>query len=508
MGKSSFGGVGMGGGGGVSSFGSAGTNKVGGDVSFGINKGGMGSTSQGFSSQSSLASHPSFGSDVGSSRPKSSSPGSSQQGFDSGGTMNMASSAQTSGYQVNNQGGLAIQTTPRETTRVMTGRERRSSFDSFSPIYDGGRIPASSTTSYSSSSSASSSSTSATTMTGRDRRASWGSISSTYDGGPTASSTTSYDSSFSAASSAVQTGSERRASWESYAPGSSYGTVGSPGGGEWSYPSGFGAAKSIPASSAFSPIYDGGSATLPTPSSSAPSTTMPLEKTYEEDTSSNYEVDTSASSTAMPMPQIYKEDEMLAEDTASKYEVDTVPMNTPARQSLPSNLSLQPIPGKGMGVIALEPISNGEYVGDYKGEVMSEEVKDRRYLPSLKDQQTEEDRQWVQSRLDRGQTVTGDYLYGISLPNPRGFLVSRMQKNDDQEANRIYVDAEDEYESLWTRFINHASPPNNNLKPHDLHESWNGEPRVWFVAKRDIEVGEELCFDYGDDYWLEGDDVA
>jgi SET domain-containing protein len=31
---------------------------------------------------------------------------------------------------------------------------------------------------------------------------------------------------------------------------------------------------------------------------------------------------------------------------------------------------------------------------------------------------------------------------------------------------------------------------------------------VWFVAKRDIEPGDEICFDYGDDYWLEGDDVV
>ena len=32
-----------------------------------------------------------------------------------------------------------------------------------------------------------------------------------------------------------------------------------------------------------------------------------------------------------------------------------------------------------------------------------------------------------------------------------------------------------------------------------------GESRVWFVATRDIEVGEELCFDYGEDYWFAED---
>ena len=28
---------------------------------------------------------------------------------------------------------------------------------------------------------------------------------------------------------------------------------------------------------------------------------------------------------------------------------------------------------------------------------------------------------------------------------------------------------------------------------------------MWFVATRDIGAGDELCFDYGDDYWYEAD---
>jgi SET domain-containing protein len=27
------------------------------------------------------------------------------------------------------------------------------------------------------------------------------------------------------------------------------------------------------------------------------------------------------------------------------------------------------------------------------------------------------------------------------------------------------------------------------------------QPRLWFVAIRDIEQGEELSYDYGDSYW-------
>ena len=181
--------------------------------------------------------------------------------------------------------------------------------------------------------------------------------------------------------------------------------------------------------------------------------------------------------------------------------VQEIPMNTPARQSLPDNMHLEAIPGKGLGVITDTPIAKGAVVGDYKGEVMTLEEKDRRYLESLSHLRTPEDYEWQQSRIDRGQTVTGTYLYGIAIPHPRHGI--------GKPKGHIYVDAEDEYSgSLWTRFINHASPPDDNLKPQSLHVGWDGNPRVWFTAKRDIKAGEELTFDYGEDYWLEGDNVV
>lgn len=176
----------------------------------------------------------------------------------------------------------------------------------------------------------------------------------------------------------------------------------------------------------------------------------------------------------------------------------SIPMHTPARQSLPPQFTLRAFPNKGLGVVTTIPISKGEFIGEYKGEIFTEEVKDRRYLQSKA--KTTEDEEWIQSRMDRDQTVTGCYVYGITVPPTKS--------NNFNTNQRIYVDAEDEYESLWTRFLNHASPPLNNCNPKSVHESYNGEPRVWFVASRDIEVGEELCFDYGDDYWLDGDDVV
>lgn len=168
-------------------------------------------------------------------------------------------------------------------------------------------------------------------------------------------------------------------------------------------------------------------------------------------------------------------------------------MNTPARQSMPNHLRLEAIPGKGLGVITDVKIPAGTVVGDYKGEIMTEEEKDRRYLESCSHLRQQIDEDWRRSRIERGQTITGTYLYGIDIPN---------------KPSQIFVDAEDEYHSLWTRFLNHASPPAANVNPKSLYQGIDGNPRVWFVSMRDIDVGEEICFDYGDDYWLPEDNVV
>ena len=183
-----------------------------------------------------------------------------------------------------------------------------------------------------------------------------------------------------------------------------------------------------------------------------------------------------------------------------------IPMDTPARQSLPSHLEFQAIPGKGLGVVTKVVIPSNTVVGDYKGEIMTTDVKDRRYLSShAQYMQLPEDLAWAQSRRDRGQGLTGSYLYGVTMPT-----VSTSTSTSVASADPIYICAEDEYESLWTRFLNHASPAagGNNLSPRSIHESWDGNPRVWFVSNRDIQVGEELCFNYGEDYWLPGDEVV
>ena len=235
-----------------------------------------------------------------------------------------------------------------------------------------------------------------------------------------------------------------------------------------------------------------------TPSSSTTSTTTALQTsstTSYLDSLSRHHIDQQQQ---RQQPSQSTPETIENSDPAQFTSSTSVPMDTPARQSLPSHLTLHPFPNKGLGIITTAPISKGTFIGEYKGEVFTEEIKDRRYLSSQT--KTAEDKEWIQSRIERGQSLTGCYVYGITIPPTKS--------NNFATNQRIYVDAEDEYTSLWTRFLNHASPPKNNCNPKSVHESYNGEPRVWFVACRDVEVGEELCFDYGDDYWLDGDDVV
>lgn len=188
---------------------------------------------------------------------------------------------------------------------------------------------------------------------------------------------------------------------------------------------------------------------------------------------------------------------------------DVVHLDTHARQSLPPQFRLVRIHGKGLGVITTQDIPFRSTVGDYKGEIMSAEEKDRRYIQSKSHLRTPVDLAWTRSRKERGQTLTASYLYGVQLPSATGPSSGLgVGYGGTYEPERIYIDSEDEDCSLWTRFLNHAPGNGANLIPKSIHESWDGNPRVWFIASRDIKEGEELCFDYGDDYWLEGDDVV
>uniref|UniRef100_A0A6U0H0L2 SET domain-containing protein n=1 Tax=Helicotheca tamesis TaxID=374047 RepID=A0A6U0H0L2_9STRA len=134
---------------------------------------------------------------------------------------------------------------------------------------------------------------------------------------------------------------------------------------------------------------------------------------------------------------------------------------------------------KGLGAFAKFPIKFGTYLGDYSGETMTlSEVQARFWGKRKKDAA---DEMWSRSRLLRGQSTTGNYLL--------------------QLVDGSFVDAEDGDLSTWTRFMNHANEETKacNVRPF-LKTEMEGDTHRYprFFAMRDIEAGEELCWDYGE----------
>lgn len=106
---------------------------------------------------------------------------------------------------------------------------------------------------------------------------------------------------------------------------------------------------------------------------------------------------------------------------------------------------------KGVGLFADEDIRPGILIGEYQGEVLSqEEFRNRKH----------------------------DYR------GERHFYFMTLTRNLVIDASR---------KSQITRFVNHSCDPNC------VTEKWNagGEPRVAIVSLRDIPKGEEITFDYG-----------
>lgn len=143
---------------------------------------------------------------------------------------------------------------------------------------------------------------------------------------------------------------------------------------------------------------------------------------------------------------------------------------------------------KGLGAFAHAPILNGTNVGAYGGEYLTRpQVEARLWRTRNCDI---DDRRWIESRKQRNQGISGDFLFDIG--------------------NALFIDGEDADKSSRCRFMNHAAKSDTNacnVKTRCTRITINekGEmvlqPRLWFVATRDIAYGEELSFDYGDSYW-------
>ena len=132
---------------------------------------------------------------------------------------------------------------------------------------------------------------------------------------------------------------------------------------------------------------------------------------------------------------------------------------------------------KGLGAFSTRHICEGDYIGEYYGEVLSKsQVRSRYYGKASK---TADDQRWALDRSSRQQGTTGMYVFELKGAN-------------------LFIDGEDAEKSGWCRFMNHASDKTANVKAFDkLHADSDLLVYPQFYAIRDIAKGEELCFFYG-----------
>lgn len=108
----------------------------------------------------------------------------------------------------------------------------------------------------------------------------------------------------------------------------------------------------------------------------------------------------------------------------------------------------------GYGLFAEEEIAKGNYVGEYTGIVRR---NDRRYFEPLNNY---------------------CYEYPVEDEIGRSFVIDATQGN-------------------LTRFINHSRKP--NLNP--IHIYYDGYYHLIFIALCPIQKGEQLSYNYGENYW-------
>ena len=114
-------------------------------------------------------------------------------------------------------------------------------------------------------------------------------------------------------------------------------------------------------------------------------------------------------------------------------------------------------------------------------------------MASLLDRATAVERQTRLDKLTIGAPIGG--------ANNQGNYVFRLPTSavDTIGGEAVYcVDAEDPNRSSWCRYLNHA--PSTSAECNVVSKV-DATGAVWFEVCADrIEVGSELCFDYGPDY--------
>jgi hypothetical protein len=110
--------------------------------------------------------------------------------------------------------------------------------------------------------------------------------------------------------------------------------------------------------------------------------------------------------------------------------------------------------GKGWGLASIDGVKKGGLIQEYAGEIIDEGTK--------------------RARL---------HAWAEEHPNDPNFYIMSLEPG-------WYIDAREK--GNLSRFINHSCGPNCHLTPVNV----GGHTRVAIVAKRDIQPGEFLCYDY------------
>jgi hypothetical protein len=163
-------------------------------------------------------------------------------------------------------------------------------------------------------------------------------------------------------------------------------------------------------------------------------------------------------------------------------------------------------PQKGRGVFAARGFREGELIGVYWGEKLTQRQYAVRHGWRHGEQPTHlsADEIW-ESEERQARLCALSFEEGLPMgghANGGAYIFSTLLAATEPERlppglgkKAIYIDAEDGTRSNWCRYINHAhiDLAECNLNPHTnaLREL------VWFTARRQILAGEEICFSYG-----------
>ncbi len=132
------------------------------------------------------------------------------------------------------------------------------------------------------------------------------------------------------------------------------------------------------------------------------------------------------------------------------------------QSNTPKLLEVVEVEGKGLGVVAGESIPKNEFVCEYKYS-----------LSYGREERTSHENEYIMNE-------EGCYILEVHLPTGKWLCL---------DATRNF--------NSFGRLINHSRPATCNLRLHSplyMREKW----RVALYSCRDIEEGEELSYDYGD----------